>query len=329
MKAILHTKYRDINSLKISDVQKPTPKADELLVKVHSSSVNRTDCAMLNAYPFVWRFYMGILKPKNYILGTEFAGKVVETGSEVRNFNVGNKVFGFHDQGLGAHAEYLCISEKKAVNQMPENIDYSTASTSIEGTHYAINFLNKVKLNAGDKVLINGACGGIGSALLQLSVNMGANVTAVCDTKTMELMQSLGATTVIDYTRDDFTKTREKYDFVFDSVGKSTFGKCKPILKPNGVYISSELGPGMQNVFYSLLTPITSKFPWNKGKKVKFPIPTDVNGSVKSIKELIELGKFKPVIDRVYSIDQVKEAFSYVDKGLKTGNVVLSINSKS
>lgn len=329
MKAVLHTKYKDIRSLKITDIEKPTPKPNEVLVKVYASTVNRTDCAMLNAFPFVWRFYMGLIQPKNTILGSEFAGKIEAIGSNVKSFKIGDKVFGLHDQGLRAHAEYLCLPEKNAITTIPEGIGYAQAAASSEGAHYAINFLNKVKLKQGDKVLINGACGGIGSALLQLAKNIDADITAVCDTKTIDLMKSLGANKVIDYTQSDFTVTNEQYDYIFDSVGKSTFGKCKAILKPNGIYISSELGPGMQNVFYALITPLTSKFPWNKGKKVKFPVPSNISGSLQTVKQLISEGKFNAVIDRSYSIDEVKDAFAYVNQGLKTGNVVLTITQQT
>lgn len=322
MKAFVLNNYGSESNLELKQVEKPKPKAIDIIVKVQAASVNRTDCAMMEAYPFIWRFYMGLLKPKkNMILGTEFAGEVVEVGENVTEFKAGDRVFGFHDQGSGAHAEFLSINVKKAVAKLAHTISFEQAAVSLEGAHYAINFINKVKVDSSKKVMINGASGGIGSALLQFCVNIGASVTATCRGKDAEQIKSLGATKVIDYTQQDFTKDDESYDYVFDSVGKSTFNKCKPILKTNGIYISSELGPGTQNIWLTLFTPITCKFPGKKGKKVKFPVPVDIKGSLAMVNDLMMQGKFKPVIDKIHSFEEIPEAFQYVRQGLKTGNV--------
>ena len=203
---------------------------------------------------------------------------------------------------------------------MPENCSYAQAAASAEAAHYAYNFINKVNLKPGQKVLVNGATGGIGSAAVQMLTQMGIQVTAVVNTKNLELVKSLGANQVIDYTKEDFTKDTEKYDFIFDAVGKSTFGKCKHLLKPNGIYISSELGPGAQNPFLALFTPMMG------GKKVIFPLPSDIKGSLVYIKNLIELGKFKPVIEKEYPLEEIAEAYRYVASGQKTGNVVINLN---
>jgi NADPH:quinone reductase-like Zn-dependent oxidoreductase len=325
MKAFIHTKYGVIEALKLVEIDKPKPRNNEVLIKVEATSVNRTDCAMLNAYPFVWRFYMGLFKPKDCKLGTEFSGKVVDIGKEVELFKVGDKVYGLHDQGLGSHAEYISLPEEMAITNIPENTSYKQAAVSSEGAHYAYNVVNKVNITKGQKILINGASGGIGSAALQLVKNLNAEVTAVCDTKNIDLMKSLGADKTIDYTKEDFTKDNEKYDYVFDTVGKSTFSKCKALLNPGGIYVSSELGPWMQNVFFALFTPITCKLPWKKGKKVIFPIPVDMKGSLAYIKNLMEQGKYKAVIDKEYPFEKIPEAFKYVNQGLKTGNVVITI----
>lgn len=326
MKAFVLKKYGNEQGLELKEIDKPKVKNDELLIKVHATSVNRTDCAMMEAYPFVWRFYMGLFKPrKNMVLGTEFAGEVVELGANVSDFKIGDRVFGFHDQGAGAHAEFTVVSTQKAVAKLPNEISYANAAVSLEGAHYAINFINKVKVDSNTKVMVNGASGGIGSAAVQLCENLGASISATCQNKDIELIKSLGATKVIDYTTDDFTKDNDQYDFVFDTVGKSTFNKCKPILKPGGIYISSELGPGTQNIWLSLFTPLTCKLPGKKGKKVMFPIPSDILGSLKLIKDLMLQSKFKPVIDKTYSFEQIPEAFSYVRQGLKTGNVSIKI----
>jgi NADPH:quinone reductase-like Zn-dependent oxidoreductase len=325
MKAIVYTKYGPPDVLRLKEIEKSTPKDNEVQVRVRATSVNRTDCANLRAKPFIMRFSLGLFKPNNQILGTEFAGDIEAVGKATTSFKVGDKVFGFDGSGISSYAEYMVIPEDKALTTMPEDITYEQAATCVEGAHYAYNFINKVDLISGHKVLVNGASGGIGSATVQLLKYFGADVTAVCNTKNIELVKSLGATRVIDYTKEDFTKDIEKYDFVFDSVGKSSFGKCKPLLKPGGVYISSELGWMIQNLFFALITAIFGSLPGQAGKKVKFPYPPNIKRSVLLIKKLIEEGKFKSVIDRSYPLGQIAEAFRYVEKGQKTGNVVITV----
>ncbi|WP_455367299.1 NAD(P)-dependent alcohol dehydrogenase [[Eubacterium] cellulosolvens] len=318
MKAIVCTKYGPPDILQLKEVEKPTPNANEVLIKVYATTVNRTDCGILRAKPFVIRFFTGIFKPKP-ILGTEFAGKIVTVGKNVLSFKVGDKVFGFDDVGLGSHAEYMTISENKALTIIPKNVTYEQAAASTEGAHYAYNFIKKVNLKRAQKILVNGATGAIGSAAVQFLRYFGVNVTAVCNTKNMRLVKSLGADRVIDYMKEDFTKDDQKYNFIFDAVGKSTFTKCKPLLHPGGVYMSSELGPMAQNIFFALITPIIGN------KKVIFPIPSDPRRSVLFIKKLIEKGKFKAVIDKKYPLEQIVEAYRYVEKGQKTGNVIITL----
>ncbi len=320
MKAVDCTRYGPPEVLQLKEVEKPIPKDNEVLIKVHAATVNRTDTAILRAKPFFVRLFTGLFKPKNPILGTEFAGHIEAVGKNVTSFKVGDKVFGFNDTGFGSHAEYMTIIEDKALTTIPNNITYEQAAASTEGAHYAYNFINKVKIQAGQQVLVNGATGGIGSAMVQLLRYFGVNVTAVCNEKNFDLVKSLGAGRLIDYTKEDFTKDDQEYDFVFDAVGKSSFGKCKKLLKPGGVYISSELGYMAQNIFFSLITPIIGN------KKVKFPLPIDTKGSVLFIKKLIEEGKFKTVIDRKYPIEQIVEGYKYVEKGQKIGNVVITLD---
>ncbi|MCK5509806.1 MAG: NAD(P)-dependent alcohol dehydrogenase, partial [Desulfobacterales bacterium] len=241
MKAIVYTEYGSPDVLQLKEVEKPTPMDNEVLIKIHATTVNRTDCATIRAKPFFMRLVTGLFKPKKQIPGTEFAGEIVAVGKNVSSFKVGNKVFGFDDGGSGSHAQYLTISEDKALTTIPENITYEQAAASTEGAYYAYNFINKVNLKSGQKILVNGATGAIGSAAVQLLKYFGANVTATCGTKNMELVKSLGANKVIDYTKEDFTKDNQKYNFVFDTVGKSSFFKCKPLLQSGGVYISSDL----------------------------------------------------------------------------------------
>jgi len=323
MKAIVYQKYGSPDVLELKEVEKPTPKDDEVLIKIHATTVNRTDCAILRAKPFFARFFTGIFKPNKPIPGTEFAGKIEEIGKNVSSFKVGDKVFGFDDSGSGSHAQYMTILEDKALTTIPSNITYEQAAASTEGAHYAYNFIKKVNLKSGQKFLVNGATGAIGSAAVQLLKYFGAYVTAVCNTKNIELVKSLGADKVIDYTKEDFTKDNQKYNFIFDAVGKSSFAKCKPLLQPGGVYISSDLGYMAQNVFLPLITPIIK--PMIGNKKTVFPIPTDIKGSILLIKKLIEQGKFKAVIDRRYPLEQIVEAYRYVEKGQKTGNVVITV----
>jgi len=325
MKAIVYTHYGPPEVLQLKEVEKPLPEENEVLVKVRAATVNRTDCANLTAKPFIMRFSLGLFKPKKKIMGTEFAGDIEAAGKAVTSFKVGDKVFGFDDSGIGSYAEYMVISEDKALITIPKDITYEQAAACVEGTHYAYNFINKVDLKSEDKVLVNGASGGIGSAMVQLLKYFGADVTAVCNTKNIELVQSLGASKIFDYTKEDFTKDDMKYDFVFDAVGKSSYGKCKALLKPGGVYISSELGWMVQNLFFSLISAIFGSLPGQAGKKVKFPYPPNIMRSVLLIKKLMEKGKFKPVIDRSYPLREVAEAFRYVLKGQKTGNVVITL----
>ena len=323
MKAIVYTKYGPPDILQLKDVAKPVPGDNEVLIKVYATTVNRTDTATIRAKPFFARLFTGILKPKKQTPGTEFAGEIEAIGRNVTSFKVGDRVFGFDDSGSGPHAQYMTISEDKALTTIPTNITYEQAAASTEGAHYAYNFIKKVNVKSGQRILVNGATGAIGSAAVQLLKYFDAYVTAVCSTENTGLVKSLGADKVIDYTKEDFTKDEEKYNFVFDAVGKSSFAKCKPLLQPGGVYISSDLGYMAQNIFLPLITPIIK--PMIGNKRTIFPLPTDIKGSILLIKKLIEQGKFKAVIDREYPLEQIVEAYKYVERGQKTGNVVITV----
>ena len=323
MKAIVYTKYGPPDVLQFKEVEKPVPRDNEVLVRIHATTVNRTDCATIRAIPFIARIVTGIFKPKKQIPGTEFAGKIEAVGKNVKFLEVGDRVFGFNDLGSGSHAQYMTISEDKAITTIPGDMAYEQAAASIEGAHYAYNFINKVNIESGHNVLVNGATGAIGSAAVQLLKYFGANVTAVCDAKHIELVRSLGANKIFDYTKEDFTEDDQKYNFVFDTVGKSSFFKCRKLLQPGGVYISSDLGYMAQNIFLPLITPIIKSLIENK--ITIFPIPTDIRGSILFIKQLIEEGKFKAVIDRTYPLEQIVDAYRYVEKGQKIGNVVITV----
>jgi NADPH:quinone reductase-like Zn-dependent oxidoreductase len=322
MKALVYKKYGPPSVLQLKEIENPIPKCDEILVRVHATSVNRTDCATIRAKPFFLRIVTGLFSPKRQIPGTEFSGEVEAIGGNVLSFKVGDRVFGFNDEGTLSHAQYL-IARENTVLSIPKDLTYEAAAVSFEGAHYAYNFINKVSLKKGNKVLVNGATGAIGSAAVQLLKNYDVDITAVCATKNIDLVKSLGANRVIDYTKSDFTKDKTRYDFVFDTVGKSSFFKCKQSLKPGGAYISSDLGYLWQNLLLPLITPVIKLFLGNK--KSVFPTPIDIMGSMLLIKKLIEQGRFNAVIDRVYPLEQIIEAYEYVEKGHKTGNVVIKV----
>jgi NADPH:quinone reductase-like Zn-dependent oxidoreductase len=319
MKAIIHTRYGPPEVLQLTEVVKPSPKANEVLIKVHATTVNRTDCGFRSAEYFISRFFSGLFRPKNQILGNEFSGEIEAIGNDVKTFKAGDKVFGYNDKSFGAHAEYMVMPEDGPITSMPAKLTYEEAAPITEGGHYALCDIRAAKVSCGQKVLVNGATGAIGSAAVQLCRYFGAEVTAVCATGHVELVRSLGASRVIDYLKEDFTKTDETFDFIFDAVGKSTFGKCKLRLKKGGIYISTELGPGGQNPFLALITPFFG------GKKLLFPIPTISKADVIFLKELVEGGHFKPIIERYYSLEQIIEATRYVETGQKTGNVIIRV----
>lgn len=316
MKASVYYKYGSSEVLKIEEVEKPRPNANEILVKVEATTVNRTDCAMLKAKPYIMRLFTGFFKPRNPILGTDFAGIIEEIGEEIKDFKIGDRVFGFSDLGVSSHAEYLCISKKKVWAIIAENVSFEHAAASLEGAHYAINFINKVKILANQKVLVYGASGAIGSAMVQILKHYGAEITAVGNSKSVEKLQKMGLKKVLDFEKEDFRKLDEKFDYIFDAVGKSSFFKTRHLLKSNGVYISSELGYMAQNVFLPLITIISDK-------KVKFPIPSNIEASIKLISKLLENNEFEAFIDQKYTLDDIAKAFDYADSGKKTGNLVV------
>lgn len=319
MKAARHTQYGPPEVVQIVELDQPTPNVTQLLVKVHASTVNRTDCGFRSANYFISRFWSGLFRPKYQVLGNEFAGEVVGIGSDVSTFNIGDRVFGYNDEQFGAHAEMLVIDEAGAVAHIPESFSYKDAAPLLEGSHYALCDIRAAQVTSGHSVMVYGATGAIGSAAVQILKHLGAHVTAVCNTKNVELVKSIGADVVIDYMSEDYTKTKERFDFIFDAVGKSSFGLCKPLLKPKGIYISTELGKRGANIFYALITPLF------KGKKVLFPLPTINKEDVLFIRDLANRGIFKSVIDREYSLDNIVEAYNYVETGQKTGNVVINI----
>lgn len=323
MKAAVRTRYGPPDVVRIADVDKPTAKDHEVLVKVRTTTVNRTDCAFRAAKPFINRLFSGLLRPKATVLGCEFAGVVEAVGDSVTSFEVGDEVFGFSEWRFGAHAEYLTIGDDGSLATMPSSVTDEEAAASTEGSHYALSMITKAKIESGQHVLVNGATGAIGSAAVQILTSLGAVVTAVCATEHMELVRGLGADRVVDYTAEDFTKDAQSYDVVLDAVGKSSFGRCRRLLEPGGIYLSSDLGVLAQNPILALITPLLGK------KKVVFPVPPKYDKErVRYVRELIGSGAFKPVIDRRYRLDQIVEAYRYVETGQKIGNVVISIDPR-
>ena len=319
MKAAVHTRYGPPEVVRIIDVDKPAPTGNRLLIRVHATTVNRTDCHYRAAKPFIMRFLCGLTKPKATILGTEFAGEVVAVGSEVTSFHVGNRVFGYNEGPFGAHAEYMVIPEDGLVAAMPANVTYRAAAPGTEGSHYALAHIRRAKVGEGYHVLVYGATGAVGSAAVQLLKCHGALVTAVCGTEHVELVRGLGADRVIDYTSGDFGEDSQVYDVVFDAVGKISFGRCKPLLKQGGIFMSTGPGRGYQNLMLPLITPLSG------GKKVLFAYPHFDQAALRHLRDLIEAGAFKPVIDREYPLDQIVEAYRYVETGQKIGNVVIGV----
>jgi len=319
MKAAVHTRYGPPDVVRISEVDKPAAKDNEVLVKVHATTVSRTDSGLRAAKPFINRFFTGLLRPRVTVLGNEFAGAVEAVGRGITFFELGDRVFGYNGTRFGAHAEYVAMPQDGSLATMPAKVTYEEAAPSTEGSHYALSLIRKAKIRSGQDVLVNGATGAIGSAAVQLLKHLGANVTAVCASEHLELVKGLGADRVIDYTAQDFTKDPQTYDVVLDAVGKSSFGRCKRLLKPGGIYLSSDLGPLSQNPILALITPLVG------GKRVMFPIPKDDQEMARYLKGLLESGAFKPVIDRRYRLDQIVEAYTYVETGQKIGNVVISV----
>lgn len=319
MKAMVYTRYGPPEVVQFKEVEKPLAGEHEILIRVYATTVNRTDSGFRSAEYFVSRFWSGLFRPKFNILGCEFSGKVEQVGKNVQRFKVGDKVFGYNDTTFGGHAEYLVVSEHDAVETLPRNLDFYQAAPLTEGAHYALGNIRAAKVEAGQHVLVYGATGAIGSAAVQLLKHFGAKVTAVCNSENVQLVKSLGADSVIDYRIRDFTRTSEKFHFIFDAVGKSSFKVCKKLLTAQGIYVSTELGKNAINIFLALFTPLSG------GKKVIFPLPSIHRDDLVFFKQLVENGEFKPVIDRYYFLNEIVDAYHYVETGQKTGNVVVKV----
>jgi NADPH:quinone reductase-like Zn-dependent oxidoreductase len=324
MKAIVHTGYGPPDELELKEVEKPVPKEDEVLIKIHATTVTTTDCNVRNL-TFVpkllrlpMRMQFGFLKPKIKILGIDLAGEIEAAGKDVKRFKIGDQVFGTPEPALGAHAEYICIPEDGVLAKKPANMTYEEAASIPLAGHTALYFIrDQGNIQAGQKVLIIGASGAVGTFAVQLAKNYGAEVTGVCSTTNVELVKSLGADKVIDYTKEDFTQSGETYDVIFDAVSKSSFLRCKSSLKKNGIYLVTL--PNLAFLLQMLWTSMVGD------KKVRNGSRLATVEDLLFFNELIEAGKLKAVIDRRYPLEQTAEAFRYVEKGHKKGNVVITV----
>jgi NADPH:quinone reductase-like Zn-dependent oxidoreductase len=328
MKAVVYDRYGPPEVLRLEEVERPSPKEDEILVKVHATTVNRSDVHTREAnarsgvaISLLSRAISGARRPRRRILGREFAGEVEAVGAAVSEFAVGDRVFGLTGLTFGAHAEFICMRESARIAHMPAGMSFEEAAPICDGALNALMCLKQADLRKGRRILIYGASGAIGTAGVQLARYFGADVTAVCSTKNLELVRSLGADRVIDYTIEDFTKNGQTYDVIFDAAGKHSFKRCRGSLEPGGLYLPTD---GAVNILLALM-------PSRKGaKRVVFQLPPrQPKKDVLFLKELIEAGKFRPVIDRRYPLEDVIEATRYVETEHKSGNVVLIVDGSS
>jgi NADPH:quinone reductase-like Zn-dependent oxidoreductase len=322
VKAAVFDEYGAADVQRIEQVAKPVPKADEVLVKIHAATVTRTDTGVRSAKPALIRVFFGLRRPKQRILGTELAGEIESVGSAVTKFAVGDHVFGSTSAfQSGAHAEYIAMKETAPLAHIPAGVTFEQAAAVTDGAVIALMCLEAARVRKGQTLLIFGASGAIGTAGVQLAKHFGADVTAVCNTKNVDLVRSLGADRVIDYTREDFTTNGETYDVIFDAVGKHSFKRSKGSLNAGGVFVATD---GLRNLFLALWTARVGN------KKALFPIPPHyTQENVLFIKKLIEAGKFQAVVDRRYPLEEIVEATRYVETQQKTGNVVLTINGSA
>jgi NADPH:quinone reductase-like Zn-dependent oxidoreductase len=319
MRAAVHEVYGPPEVVSVRDVPRPEIGSDELLVMVRATTVNRTDCHYRSATPFPMRFLSGLRRPKVSILGTEFAGQVAAVGAAVSSFAVGERVFGYVEGRFGAHAEYLAVRASGLVARIPERLSFEEAAPGTEASHYALSHLRKAGVTSGHEVLVYGASGGIGSAAVQLAKALGATVTAVCATNGLGMVASLGPDRVVDYTSEDFTRDEQRYDLVFDAWGMLPFATTKHLIKPSGIFMSTGPGPHLQNLYRLPLQPLV------RGRRVVFAPPKFDAEMLQYLAGLLADGRLTPMIDRRYTLEEIVEAYRFVETGQKLGNVVIVV----
>jgi NADPH:quinone reductase-like Zn-dependent oxidoreductase len=325
MRASVHTRYGPAEVQQLRNIERPTPQAGELLIRVVSTTVNRSDTGYRSGKPYVVRFFSGVRRPKITTLGSEFAGVVEAVGVDVTEFGVGDEVFGLSPASFGAHAEYMRVSESGAIARKPGNVTFDEAAAVCDGMLLGLMLLRKANPQPGQRVLIYGASGSIGTAAVQLAQQFGVHVTAVCGTPNVELVRSLGAHEVIDYLCDDFTKQSETYDVVIDAVGKEKFRRVRRVLAERGVMVETDLGFIWQNVWLAAISKFVLR------KKLLFPIPDYPKSKpdIGRLRDLLESGEYRAVIDRRYPLDEIVEATRYVETQQKVGNVVINVGAPS
>jgi NADPH:quinone reductase-like Zn-dependent oxidoreductase len=319
VRAIVQDRYGKPSVLHIEEVPKPVPGDDQVLIRVRASTVTQTDTHIRAAHPFIWRFFFGLRRPRIRTLGVEFAGEVEAVDAAVTEFKVGDRVFG-GPRGFGAHAEYICLRDTAPITQMPAGLSFEDAAAVPDGSSEAMGSLRKAEIHEGQRLVIYGASGSLGTAAVQIAKHFGAHVTAVCNTKNVEIVRSLGADEVIDYTKEDFTKNGQQYDAIIDAVGKYAFYWGRRALKPGGIYVETDFGP---HKLHTVLMVILTR--WFGTKKLRFAGGWRNKPDLLFAKGLIEAGEYRPVIDRRYPLEQVAEAHAYVESWQKTGNVVLLV----
>jgi NADPH:quinone reductase-like Zn-dependent oxidoreductase len=319
VRAVVYDRYGPPDVLRLEQVEKPVPAEDEVLVEIYATTVNRTDTGLRSAEYFISRFFTGLRRPKRRILGMELAGEVEAVGAAVGEFDVGDHVFGV--KGFGAHAEFVCIRESAPLAHKPAGMTFEEAAAICDGAGLALACLRKADVRKGQSIVVYGASGSVGTAAVQLAKHFGAHVTAVCNTKNVELVRSLGADEVVDYLQADFTKNGKTYDVVFDAVGKHSFRRCSGSLNEGGTYVSTDPGFMWHVPVLALLTKRIGQ------KKVAMGITRHSKKDVLFLKELVEAGKYRAVIDRRYPLEDVVDATRYVETGQKTGNVVLTLKA--
>ncbi len=319
MKAIVQDRYGPPEVLRLDDVPRPVPKADEVLIRVRASTVTQTDIHARAARPFVYRFFTGLRRPRMRTLGVELSGEVEAVGEAVSEFHVGDHVFGA-PRWFGAHAEFVCLREDAVLAHKPDGATFEEAAATCDGTSQALAALRVAGVQEGQRIVIYGASGSLGTAAVQLARHFGVHVTAVCNTKNVELVRSLGADEVVDYLREDFTTNGQTYDAIIDAVGKYSFFRCRHSLKPGGIFVATDGGR-----FYLETFALIFVTRWAGSRRVKGVITRRSKADLVLVKDLIEAGAYRPVIDRCYPMEQVAEAHAYVETWQKTGNVVLTV----
>lgn len=304
----------------VDDAPEPRVAPDDLLVRVHATTVNRTDCGYRAASPFVLRSFTGWRGPRMPVWGTEYAGVVERVGEQVSRFAPGDRVFGYAEGRFGAHAELVAVAETSLVALVPDGVDLHHAAAATEGGHYALSSIRRAGVEPRHRVLVHGATGAIGSAAVQLLVDLGCHVIATAPTAQVELVRGLGAHRVVDHEAQDFTRIDENVDAVLDMVGKSTFGACRRLLTPDGVYVSSDLGPFAQNLALPLVTRL------GRGRRVVFPFPMATAEVLEHLRSRLANGAFTPVLDPItHPLEEIVEAYRHAESGRKIGNLVIVV----